>query len=119
MKLSRILAILSLCITLPGAWSATLSANEAYAIPNCPEIAPWHAQPQTCTKKVPKSPIPWCAGAYTDGGCCRYNKIKWYCTTDGSLTDIAYVSVGYTPNTVCQTSLDGTGDCAIPTSIAP
>lgn len=119
MKPSRLLAILSLCITIPGAWSATLNVNNVSLPASCPEIAPWHPKPQTCTNKVAKDPSPWCAGSYTDGGCCRYNKIKWYCATDGSLTDIAYSYVGYAPNTECHTALDGTGDCVIPTSIAP
>lgn len=115
MKLSRLIPILSLVVTIPGAWSASLNANGTKLPENCPKIPAWHSK--RCQGTVMQS-LSWCAGAYL-GGCCSYSKVKYYCPTDGTLSDILYVNVGYTPNTECHTSLDGTGDCVIPTSIAP
>ena len=123
MKTSRLFAILSLLITVPGAWISSTQVAQAKAIVPCPPIPLWHPTPLVDCSTVNTKQDNWCAGAYV-GGCCMYMKIKSYCVSDdpaknGALVTINYVLIHFYPNTVCQTSLDGTGECSVPTVIAP
>lgn len=125
MKLYRLLGLLSVVVTVSGALLSTSRLAQATTNPNCPAIPAWHVKPMpACEDTVTQGPLAWCAGSYTGGGCCIYNKYKVYCVsnnpqTNGKLISILYTNIAYSPGTTCTTSLDGTGECSIPTEIAP
>jgi hypothetical protein len=125
MKLYRVFALLSLAVTMAGALLSTSRLATAATNANCPAIPNWYAKPQpACSRTIWSGPIGWCSGSYQGGGCCIYQKYKSYCVssdplTNGKLIAITHLNIAYSPGTSCHTNSDGSGDCVIPTEIAP